>query len=294
VTLGPEQVRALACPHDGDGIWRDGASLRCPAGHAFDIARQGYVNLVAGRDPGTGDDAAMVDAREQVLTSGLFDQVTQVLGERVLEVLVHHLYVERDVDRVLVDLGGGTGHHLAGVLERLPQKDHGQPQGHGLSLDLSKAAAKRAAQRHPRLGAVVADVWQRLPLRDAVASAVLCVFAPRNAAEIARILRPDGVFVLATPDPHHLGELVDPLGLIAVDPRKDERVTASVTAHLVTAGTTHVHRSRPLDRAAVRSLVAMGPSADHIPPEELDRRVTQLPEPTRVTLGVEVRTFRRR
>src|SRR5919107_5250602 len=55
-----EAVDLLRCPvcaadlEEGDGV------LRCADGHSFDIARQGYVNLV----PGPGDSAAMVDARD--------------------------------------------------------------------------------------------------------------------------------------------------------------------------------------------------------------------------------------
>lgn len=276
--MHPEVVAALRCPVEGGGLGIEGRSLRCAAGHTFDLARQGYVNLATGRDPGTGDDAAMVAAREQVLGSGRLAAITARLSRRVAE--------DIPVEGAVLDLGAGTGHHLAAVLDRLPGRV-------GIAIDLSKHAARRAARRHPRIGAVVADVWQHLPVGTGIAGAVLCVFAPRNADEIARTLRPDGVLVVVTPSPHHLAELVGPLGLLDVDPRKQERLSAALGPRFDVSGTVEqVEASWQLDRAQAAALVRMGPSADHLTPEELTRRIATLPEQVAVTAAVELRTFR--
>jgi 23S rRNA (guanine745-N1)-methyltransferase len=274
----PEVVAALRCPVEGGELRIEARSLRCAAGHAFDLARQGYVNLAGGRDPGTGDDAAMVAAREDVLGSGRFAAITASLSRRVAE--------DVPEEGAVVDLGAGTGHHLAAVLDALPGRV-------GVAIDLSKHAARRAARRHPRIGAVVADVWRDLPLGTGVAGAVLCVFAPRNAAEIARVLRRDGVLTVVTPLPHHLAELVRPLGLLEVDPDKQERLAVSLGAHLAPRGTVErVETSWRLDRAQAAAIAGMGPSADHLTPEELARRVATLPDEVTVTAAVELRTFR--
>lgn len=278
--MHPEVVAALRCPIEGDGLTLEDRTLRCPAGHAFDLARQGYVNLVTGRDPGTGDDAAMVAARAAVLDAGRFAAVTEALADQVAELV--------PPDGVVVDLGAGTGHHLTGVLERLPDRA-------GIAVDLSKHAARRAARCHPRVGAVVADVWQGLPIGTGTAAAVLCVFAPRNAAEIARVLQPDGVIVVVTPLPHHLGELIGPLGLLEVDPRKQERLLAALDPVAEAAGPVRtVETTWRLDHDQVRALVAMGPSADHLGAGDLADRVGRLPGQVPVTLAVELRAYRRR
>jgi 23S rRNA (guanine745-N1)-methyltransferase len=274
-----EVVEALRCPIEGGRLTLDGRTLRCADGHAFDLARQGYVNLLGGRDPGTGDDAAMVAARDEVLAAGRFGPLTATLAD----VVARHL----PPAGIVVDLGAGTGHHLAGVLDRVAERV-------GIAIDLSKHAARRAARAHPRVGAVVADVWQGLPVATASAGAVLCVFAPRNALEIARVLRPDGVLVVATPTPDHLAELVDPLGLLAVDPHKEQRLLTPLAEVGLRPGRTALTQVRwQLEHAAVRALVAMGPSADHLGPEVLDDRVRALTEPVTVTVSVEVRAFTR-
>jgi 23S rRNA (guanine745-N1)-methyltransferase len=38
----------------------------CPAGHAFDVAKQGYLNLSGAAEPANADTPAMLDARARV------------------------------------------------------------------------------------------------------------------------------------------------------------------------------------------------------------------------------------
>jgi 23S rRNA (guanine745-N1)-methyltransferase len=186
--------------------------------------------------------------------------------------------------RALLDLGGGTGHHLAAALDRLPGAV-------GVVLDSSRYAARRAARVHPRAMAVVADTWQRLPVRDGALDRVLVVFAPRNGPETARVLRPDGRLVVVTPGPDHLQELVDRLGLLRVDPDKPARLAGSLEPHLQPVGATGHREVLALDRAAVLTLVGMGPHARHLAREAVATALAALPEPIAVTVSVEVSTY---
>ena len=271
-------VALLACPvctapltpAPGD------TGLRCEAGHAFDRARQGHVTLLPpGRTPVAGDSAQMVADRVAFLGSGAFAGVSRVLGDAV---------VAGEPPAALLDLGGGTGHHLAAVLDRLPDAV-------GVVLDASRYAARRAAGVSPRVLAVVADAWAPLPLRDAAVDRVLGVFAPRNGPETARVLRPGGRLVVVTPAPDHLTELVGPLGLLRVDPDKEARLAATLEPHLAHLTTT-VHREAvELSRSAVLTLVGMGPHARHLTSETLAAGVAALPEPVRVTVAVQVSSW---
>ena len=134
----------------------------------------------------------------------------------------------------------------------------------GLALDLSKHALRRAARAHPRIGAAACDVWRGLPVRSSVAALVLCVFAPRDGAEIARVLRPGGALLLVTPTGRHLAELVSALGLLSVDERKEERIAAKLDAHLRLERRVERDWALALSRADVANVVAMGPSARHV------------------------------
>ena len=228
-------IDLLLCPHCGAGLAIAEGAVRCEQGHSFDLARQGYVTLTAG----VGDSAEMVAAREVFLGAGHYAPITEAVGR----------HVERDGP--VVDLGAGTGHHLAGVL--------GAGQA-GVAIDSSKHALRRAARAHGRIGAVGADAWEPLPLRDGVARTVLSIFAPRNGPEIARILA--GALVVVTPTPRHLRELVERHGLVTVDPLKRERLAAQL-ASLRQCHEELIEFELRLSPADANVLIAMGPSARH-------------------------------
>lgn len=274
--LDPRAVALLSCPVCEAPFTAADGGLRCTSGHRVDRARQGHLTLLPpGRRPPMGDSAEMVADRVEFLSSGHYDPVTAALRDAV---------VDGSTPETLVDLGGGTGHHLARVLDELPTAV-------GVVLDASRYAARRAARAHARAVAVVADAWARLPLLDGVADRVLVVFAPRNGAEIARVLRPEGRLVVVTPAPDHLQELVEPLGLLRVDPDKAERLATTLEPHLQRTGASTHRWTAALDRAAVATLVGMGPHARHLAPGALTVSLAGLPRSSPVTIAVDVATY---
>jgi 23S rRNA (guanine745-N1)-methyltransferase len=188
---------------------------------------------------------------------------------------------------LIVDAGSGPGYYLAAVLDAVGDAV-------GLAVDSSAAAVRRAARVHPRAAAVGWDLTERLPLRAATAGIVLNVFAPRNAAEYARVLRPEGHLLVVVPGPGHLGELVERLSLIGVDAAKPERLAATLDPFFDPVGDHPVDYHVDLTREQVRAVVAMGPNAAHLPPELLAERVARLPELSRVQVDAHVRDYRRR
>ena len=251
------------------------AALRCANGHSYDVARQGYVNLLVGAAPASADTEEMVAARAQVLAGGLFDGLTGAIADLVPR-----------TPKLIIEVGAGTGHYLAAVL--------GRADAPGLALDIAKPAVRRAARSHPRLGAAVCDIWRDLPVADACAGVVLDVFAPRNPGEFHRVLRPDGALVVAIPRPGHLAELVDRLGLLGMDPEKEERLATSLSGWFRLE--TEVFHREPLrvGRADALRLAAMGPSAFHLDVSALAQRVATLPDPITVTMDVRLGRYRPR
>jgi 23S rRNA (guanine745-N1)-methyltransferase len=268
----PAVLDCLACPYCGAGLSEVDGALRCVRGHVFDLARQGYATLLpAGARGGGGDDAAMVAARAAFLAAGHYAPLTAAL-------------VAAAGPGPVLDVGAGTGHHLAAVLDA-------DPASVGLALDLSRYAARRAARAHPRAGAVVADAWAGLPVPAAAIGTVLDVFSPRNGAETARVLRPGGRLVVVTPAPDHLRGLVDVLGGLAVDAAKDARLAAALEPHLDPVDRTEHRWDLALSHDDATAAIAMGPSARHL--SDLAGRVAALPDPVRTTAAVVVSRYRR-
>jgi 23S rRNA (guanine745-N1)-methyltransferase len=263
-------IGALRCPICGLALTTSASTIRCENGHAFDIARQGYVSFLTGHaGTTTADSTEMVAARERFLGSGSFDAIADAILAGI----------DPDASGIVLEIGGGTGFYLARVLDARRGLV-------GIDLDLSARALRIAARAHPRLAAIAADAWQPLPLADAAARVILSVFSPRNASEMARVLEPGGRLVVVSPTARHLGELVSTFGLVTVDERKAERLEQQFAA-FEQSSMTRVEYSVTMSADAVRDVILMGPSARH-----LDRtRLEDLPAATVVTVSVDVRVY---
>ena len=185
----------------------------------------------------------------------------------------------------VADVGAGTGYYLAAVLGQLPERD-------GLALDISKFAVRKAARAHPRIGAVACDAWRRLPVADSAAILALNVFAPRDGAELRRILHPAGRLLVVTPAADHLGELIGPLGLLTVGQQKEERLAGKLSPHFELASRREHRVTMSLDHQAMGAAVAMGPSARHADTAAFAARIGPLPDPMPITLAVTLSVFR--
>ena len=226
------------------------------------------MNLLHARIPaGTADTAPMVAARAAFLGSGVYDVLADELAR---------ISAEAAGDGLVVDAGAGTGYYLARVLDAAPA-------AHGLALDVSAVALRRAARAHERLGAAVWNLWERWPVRDEVASVVLNVFAPRNGPEFHRVLRPGGLLTVAAPAPDHLGELGDLV--LAVDARKDERLDSALGEYFARSCRTDVRRQVELSPGQVRHVVEMGPAGHHLDRDGRRERLDAVTTARKVTVS---------
>ena len=280
-------VDVLADPADltplrgADGF----ARLVSESGHSYDVAKQGYVTLAAGKGIGhEGDSLEMVNSRETFLSNGHFAPFVEAVSDAVADV------VERaagDADPVVMEAGAGTGYYLAHTLDLIEG-------ARGVGLDVSVPAAKHLAKSHPRVGAVVADVWEQLPIRTGSVHALAVVFAPRNPAEFVRVLVDGGEAVMLVADQGHLDELREPLGILGVEDGKIERLVAQSAGHLAPAADPElIEFPMQLGRDAIAAQVGMSPSARHLDPEVLQARLAELPEQMEVTARAQLVRMRK-
>jgi 23S rRNA (guanine745-N1)-methyltransferase len=239
-------LRCPVCSADLSPI--DRLVLGCPSGHRHDVNKRGYISLLGGSKH-VGDNAAMLDARDAVLESGLYAPIAAAVAAAV----------PADASRVL-DAGAGTGHYLRAVLTA-------RPDAVGLAMDLSPAAVGRASRSSDRIDGLVADTWRSLPVRDAVCDAVLDIFAPRNLPEFARVLRPGGSLVVVVPRGDHLRSLRAATSMLDVPADKADDVIAAAEPLYALLTREHVSEPLPVDEAIRSALIGMGPSAHHVDSE---------------------------
>jgi 23S rRNA (guanine745-N1)-methyltransferase len=192
----------LACPIDGERLECREKQLVCENGHAFDIARQGYVNLLPvqhKRSKRPGDSKEMVSARAHFLNSGNYEPVANKLAEMVFA------QITDDKETCLMDAGCGEGYYFDYVLNELKGKNAGNDLSF-IGLDISKAAIAEAAKRNRQITWVVGTNRQP-PVESASVDVVLCVFGFQSFEGFHKILKAGGRLILAEPGPDHLKEL---------------------------------------------------------------------------------------
>ncbi|WP_430646519.1 methyltransferase domain-containing protein [Agromyces sp. GXS1127] len=253
----------------------------CANGHRFDRSKHGFLTLLPPRAPRTvGDDRRMLAARAQLLDGGAFAPISDAViaaagtasptgqAARALRI---------------ADLGCGTGYYSARLAAALPGTDV-------LLADRSPDAVRMALRAMPGATGVVLDIWRPLPIRDATADVILDVFAPRNPAEFARILRPGGRLVVVVPSAAHLGELRERGMILDIPPEKAATVTEQLApTGLARAAARRVEYSIETDATHRALLAGMGPSAHH----ESARAASEDGTGVRsVTVSVDVLEFR--
>ncbi len=185
----------LKCPVCGDALHRELRSLRCCRGHSYDIAKQNYVNLLMSNKSSSkrhGDDKLMVAARRDFLDGGHYAFMRAELCRLAVE-----LCPER-VD--MLDAGCGEGYYSSAVKAAL---EAAGKSCSALGIDISKEALICAAKRDKSLDYAVAGI-NALPVTDASCDLILNIFAPEDAGEFGRVLRPGGLLMRVMPLETHL------------------------------------------------------------------------------------------
>lgn len=187
--------RCTAC---GAPLERETKVCRCPNGHCFDIAREGYIYLLPvnqrhSRAP--GDDKAMTAARSAFLSKGYYGFLRQALCELAVR------YTQETP--ALLDAGCGEGYYTAGLYNALAAAGRA-PRAAG--IDISKDMARRAAKQLRQAEIAVASAYH-LPLSDESVDLLLDCFSPLAAEEFRRVLKPGGCFLYVVPAAEHLWEM---------------------------------------------------------------------------------------
>ncbi len=250
------RVAEWSCPVCRDllSLTGDGRRWECPSGHSFDVAREGYVNLLLpqhrrSRQP--GDSPEMISARRRFLATGAYDPMSAALAETIA----------RHDPVTVLDVGCGEGRHTRFIAA---------PLVHG--IDVAKTAVAAAARSDGGGWYAVASAAD-LPVPDGSIDAAIVVFSPVIPDELARVVRPGGAVVIAHPGPAHLEKLRT---LVYPDARPHAARAPLADASTWFTQTDHQLVTFPLTVAAasdLRDLFAMTPYRWHAP-RDIDDRIT--------------------
>ncbi len=176
------------CPVCGSPLQCGSASWVCENKHSFDVARQGYVNLLTvdrKHSLHPGDTREMVAARREFLEAGYYAPIARTLRSLLSEFAPNA--------HSILDVGCGEGYYL-GQLTHLPER---------WGIDISKEAVRYAAARDKGAHWLTATA-AHLPFAESSFDCVLSMFALTAAEEFARVLKPEGIFVQVLAGEKHL------------------------------------------------------------------------------------------
>jgi len=192
-------ITCYQCPVCKTQLKREQHDYSCDNNHRFDIAKEGYVNLLLANQMNSkapGDSKEMMRARRDFLNNGYYDQLITLLVSIISE--------STCTSPSIIDAGCGDGYYLHSIKQQILSHTELSPKW--LGTDISKEAVKMAAKRDKEIEFAVASSF-RLPVQPDSIDYMLRVFAPGDDAEIVRCLKPGGTFILVTPGPNHLHEL---------------------------------------------------------------------------------------
>ncbi|MBN3492082.1 23S rRNA (guanine(745)-N(1))-methyltransferase [Vibrio neptunius] len=190
---------SYTCPLCHQSLSLIGHTFRCENNHAFDLAKEGYVNLMPvqhkrSKDP--GDNKEMMQARRRFLEKDYY----RPLKDKVAQVCAQYL---ESTQHQLLDIGCGEGYYTTEVARQLSVQ---HPKAVTYGIDISKVAIRYASKRHTNCSFSVASST-RLPFSDGSLDAVLRIYAPCKPQELARVVNHNGVVITVTPAARHLYQL---------------------------------------------------------------------------------------
>ncbi|WP_108652008.1 putative RNA methyltransferase [Dongshaea marina] len=271
----------ITCPHDALPLKNIEGQLRCENGHSFDLAKQGYCNLLPvqakrSRDP--GDSKAMIAARSELLDSGVYQGIADKLCELVAE-------LGTGKSLAIADAGCGEGYYLKALESHLQQADLAARM---IGFDISKWAVARACKRSRSVSWLVASSKQP-PLADRSLDLILCMFGYTQYPQFASKLTQGGHLLLVDAGPDHLLELRRNI-YQEIKPHRNFDTAQAEQAGFELISTHSLRQQVTLNQAQLQQLMLMTPHFFRAK-AEAKQQLAELEELT-LTLDVEYRLFR--
>ena len=182
-----DHIELFACPICKKKMdVREQGNLCCEENHSFDIAKQGYVNMMT-HAATSKYSRELFESRSAIIASGLYDRLEEAISKKIKGA------------KTVLDTGCGEGSHLARIM---PQVEGAI----GIGIDIAKEGILVAARQYPEQIWCVGDL-AKSPYAEGSFDAILNILSPANYEEFKRLLAPGGCVVKVVPQSGYLKEL---------------------------------------------------------------------------------------
>ena len=216
----------------------------CASNHSFDIAKQGYINLMH-RPSTTMYSKELFEARQQIIASGLYDPLQQAIAQII------------GPNSTILDTGCGEGSHLARICAQLDGAV-------GVGIDIAKEGIVAAAKFYDEKIWCVGDLANS-PYNAKMFDVILNILSPANYDEFKRLLKPTGKVIKIVPQVNYLKEL---RAQVFADSEKEsysnEQTVERFKSSFANVQVERITYTQPLDSALVPKLLEMTPMGWHI------------------------------
>ena len=206
--------------------WRCDGSLHAKqTNHPFDVARQGYVNLLPvqqkkSKEP--GDSQASIEARKRFLSAGYYQPLQALICQKMAELLTKDKLVAKQTSKPVnwLDIGCGEGYYTQAMvhtgMDTLIAADISKPAVVELAK-ASKATHSLWYQEKITVDSKTAVIYPlvtsaaHLPLHAHSINGISSIFSPILPTAFNDILTSEGYLVIAKPDAGHLATVREAL-----------------------------------------------------------------------------------
>lgn len=243
------------CPVCQGKLMREDRRFVCSNNHSYDISEKGYVNLMLANQKKTktpGDNKEMIESRRNFLNKGYYKSFSDYLNE----VIIEELYGD---ESNILDAGCGEGYYISNLRDRFLIENKNSAKFYG--TDISKNAILYAAKRDRNINLSVGSSFD-LPIMNYELDCIIRNFAPGDEKEFHRVLKKEGILVIATPGVEHLFGLKEKL---YEKPRKNE-AKENITEGFKHIGKKAIRYDISLDNVEdITNLISMTPYYWSIP-----------------------------
>jgi len=198
----------LKCPTCDKQLSKIDKQYKCVNNHSFDIAKQGYVNLLLNMSNKThGDSREMLAARKRIQSKGYYHEISKKLNSIVKSLNLNN--------KNILDIGCGIGYYPNELFKVIPTASN------VYGIDISKVAIKEAAKVNKDITYLV-GTNNNLPFIDNSVDLIISVFSPIYIKECLRVLKKSGKLLVVSPNQNHLIELKEVI-YETIIPKQEDR-----------------------------------------------------------------------